>query len=128
MNVGDKVMLVQWVGMSRQDLNIRVDKIKAVHKNGHIVLEKSAQKYRPDGKPTGQSSGWYDNRPDLKPWDDVLWQKFQKQQIEKAAANQLFALAEHLQKLVRQDREAAAEVWENLPYQVRALIKQEPAP
>ena len=56
----------------------------------------------------------------------MLWQKFQKQQIE--AANQLFTLAEHLQKLVRQDREAAAEVWENLPYQVRALVEKEPRP
>lgn len=128
MNVGDRVMLVQFVGMGGKNLHIRVDKIKAVHKNGQIVLEKSAQKYRPDGKPTGQSGGWRETRPYLSPWDDALWQRFQKQQIEIAATNRLYELTEHLRKLIQKDREAAAEVWENLPYQVRALIEKEPTP
>lgn len=124
MKPGDEVMLVTTRGYGSKRLYIRRDRVKAVHKNGQVVLEQSGQRYRADGKPTGKGSSWRDSRPNLHAWDDALWQRFQIEQSQDAMASSLFKLSEHFQRVSR-DPEKAAEVWESLPFAVRQMVEKD---
>lgn len=124
MKAGDEVMLVSNYGMGRKLLNLRREKVKAVHKNGLILIEGTDAKFRQDGHQAGK--GNYYNAWRLQVWDDALWQKFQIEQSQIKIANRLYELSEKF-SIIARDHEKAAEIWENLPYSVRSLVEREPA-
>ncbi|MFV1593318.1 hypothetical protein VWY73_12550 [Phaeobacter sp. JH20_12] len=118
--VGQDVLLVSRSGM-RNRLYMTRSKITQIYKNGLILVEGTAQKFRADGTPAGRHGGWSDARPRLKPWDPALWQKYQ---MEREMARNLYALGQKLQVMSR-DPEGSAKFWEMLPFSVRCLIEQD---
>lgn len=118
MKPGDKVMLVSQDGFRRR-LHISVDRVKSVHKNGNIVLERSDGMYRANGTKTGRHG--YSSPPRLQAWDDALWQEFQRVQSNAAMASKLYRLSDIIQRT--HDDDAAAAIWEQLPYSVQKLVE-----
>ena len=118
MKVGDRVMLVGG-GYGYHRLHITEDKIKAIHKNGLIVLEGTDQKYRQSGSPTGKHG--YNVPPRLQAWDDAIWQEYQRQKSNAAMAIKLHRLTELIQRM--HDDEKEADIWQALPYEVRKLVE-----
>ena len=116
MKVGDRVMLVGG-GYGYHRLHITEDKIKAIHKNGLIVLNGTDQKYRATGTPTGKHG--FSSPPRLQAWDDNLWHEYQRQKAKTAMAAKLYRLVEIIQKM--HDDEKMAEIWQALPYEIRKL-------
>jgi len=102
---------------------LREVRVEKVYKNGQIVLEGVDQRYRSNGSPTGQYSGFHDARARLVPWDDNLWQQGQREASEDRSATMLHRLSEVLERTSR-DPEAAAEIWEQLPYELRRLVEE----
>ena len=118
MKVGDRVMLVSY-GYPRRRLRVSEDNVKAVHKNGLIILEGRTQKYRENGSPTG--SHGYHPPPHLQPWDDALWQEYQRQQANAVMASKLHRFIEIIRGM--HDDEKEAEIWQALPYEIRKLVE-----
>jgi len=116
-------MLVGSQGFERR-LHITLATVKAVHKNGLIVLEGSDQKYRKDGSPTGDC-GRYGRFERLQEWDDALWQEFQRQEANVAMALKLCRLADKLDRMSRNDKDGAAKIWETLPLSLRQLVEED---
>jgi hypothetical protein len=120
---GDLVLLRGTQGFNRR-LWLSKQRVKAVWKNGLILLDGSDVKYRvSNGSPAGKRTG-YGIGASLVPWDENLWQQFQREQSEAAQATKLHALGKKLMLLSRDHQEATA-LWESLPYDVRKLVEGE---
>jgi hypothetical protein len=98
--------------------------VSKVYATGHVVLEGSTQRYRASGYPTGKQSRW-SHASTLSPWSDLEWQDFQRRQARDSAAGKVYRLSDRLAKIVRNDADEAAAIWESLPYAIRALIEDE---
>jgi len=122
MKPGDKVMLVGTQGLQGR-LWIKADVVKAVHKNGLVVLGSDQFKYNAiTGRCAGKQGGWTDP-PRLKVWDDALWQRFQMESANAEMASQLWELGDAFKRLSR-DHEKAAALWNSLPLSVQELAKK----
>jgi hypothetical protein len=119
---GEKAMLVGTAGFGAH-LWVKPVTVSAIWKSGIIVLDGIEQKYRSDGNPTGKRDG-YTSPAKLRPWDDRVWQDFQRGEINRAQASKLFKLGEALQRASRYSEEAA-KIWEAVPFEIQQMVKEE---
>lgn len=117
MKPGDRVMVVSSYSGR---LRVEDDKVKAVHKNGITILERSSVKFRANGSAILKHTGW-GSLPKLQPWDDALWEKFQAQESMVTMANSLRKLSEKFAAFGR-DNEKASAIWESLPLSIREMV------
>ena len=103
-------------------LRVEDDKVKAVHKGGITILEKSSVKFRANGSACLKTNGW-GSLPKLQPWDDALWEKFQVQETMVTMANSLRKLSEKFAAFGR-DIEKASAIWESLPLSIREMVDE----
>jgi hypothetical protein len=123
-NPGDRAMLVRSTPYGRGETHIIPVKVAKVYANGNVILEGSVRQYRSNGTAT-KKEGKFTASPHLEPWNDAAWQDFQRRQVRDAAKAKLLQLSDRLAKIVRNDADEAAAIWESLPYAIRALIEEE---
>lgn len=118
LKAGDRAMIVN--NSSIAGLYVDAVTVRLVTKTGLIKLEDRNEQFNARGQRTGKHSG-FRAPPRLQEWDDGLWQEYQRQRSNNAMASKLFRLGELFQ---RKRGEAAAEIWEKLPFEVRQLVEK----